>query len=55
MYVDLHIHTNNSDGQYSIEDILKKCEKAKLKIISITDHDSVQSYIKMSNNNFEQL
>ena len=42
--VDLHMHTNNSDGAYSTAELLKMCEEKELEIISITDHDSVQSY-----------
>lgn len=44
MLVDLHIHTNRSDGQYSTEEILKFCEEQNLEIISITDHDTTEPY-----------
>lgn len=42
--IDLHIHTNHSDGEFSVMEILEKAEKEKLDIISITDHDSIGAY-----------
>lgn len=42
--IDLHLHTNNSDGADSTEELLKKAEKLKLKYISITDHDSCHAH-----------
>ena len=42
--IDLHIHTTNSDGQYTTAEVLKMCEKAELELISITDHFSVGAY-----------
>jgi len=47
--VDLHMHTKNSDGTDTTEEILKKCEELKLDIISITDHDTCRSYDDMKN------
>ncbi|MBQ9012173.1 MAG: PHP domain-containing protein [Bacilli bacterium] len=46
MKVDLHVHTNNSDGDLSIEEVLKLAKKNDLKEISITDHDTI---IKLEN------
>lgn len=43
-YIDLHIHTSNSDGFYSPKEILQQCQALGLDTISITDHDTVQSY-----------
>lgn len=42
--IDLHIHTNNSDGFFSVKEVLDMAKKMGLSIISITDHDSVQAY-----------
>ncbi len=44
MLVDLHIHTNNSDGQYSTTEVLDFCKQKGLEIISITDHDTLDGY-----------
>lgn len=38
---DLHIHTNHSDGFYSPAKIVEKADEVGLKIISITDHDTL--------------
>lgn len=38
---DLHIHSNNSDGTDSIEDIIKKAAAVGVNYISLTDHDCV--------------
>lgn len=42
--IDLHIHTNNSDGTDSVEELLKKAQKLKLEYISLTDHDNCNGY-----------
>lgn len=36
--LDLHIHSNYTDGQNSIREIVKQAEKLKLRTIAITDH-----------------
>ena len=38
-YVDLHIHTNWSDGSDFVEDCIKKAAEEGLKAIAITDHN----------------
>lgn len=45
--IDLHIHTNNSDGTDTVEEILKKAESLKLEYIAITDHDNCLAYKEM--------
>lgn len=45
--IDLHIHTNYSDGTDTVMDILKKAEELKLEIISITDHDKVDAHLEI--------
>ena len=42
--VDLHIHSTESDGYDTPKEILEKAEKLKLKVISITDHETVNAY-----------
>jgi len=39
--VDLHIHSYISDGRFSPADIVRKAAGAGLKVIALTDHDSV--------------
>ncbi len=38
-FVDLHIHTNYSDGSYSPAEVVRMAHKIKLAAIAITDHD----------------
>lgn len=45
--VDLHIHTNASDGTWSVDELLEEIKKKDIKIFSITDHDTVQNIKKM--------
>lgn len=39
--VDLHIHTNHSDGHYTPKQIVDFAKRHELEIISITDHDNL--------------
>ena len=45
--IDLHIHTNNSDGTDTVEELLQKAQELKLEYISITDHDTCMAYKKL--------
>lgn len=40
-YIDLHLHTNFSDGTFSPEEVVEYAIKYGLTAISITDHDSI--------------
>ena len=42
--IDLHMHTTNSDGSDTPEELIKKCQQLDLEYISITDHDTCKSY-----------
>ncbi len=42
--IDIHIHTIYSDGDKTVEEVLKMCEAKKLEYISITDHDTCKQY-----------
>ncbi|MCI9063893.1 MAG: PHP domain-containing protein [Clostridia bacterium] len=48
--IDLHIHTNYSDGTDSLKELLQKAEIKKLEVISITDHDTIDSYYELEKN-----
>ncbi len=41
MNIDLHIHSRNSDGKFSVKEILKEAKKRKIQFLSITDHDCI--------------
>ena len=42
--VNLHIHTNVSDGISNFDDIILQAKKLNMKYISITDHNSMDGY-----------
>ncbi len=43
-FADLHLHTRLSDGELSVEDLIRLAKKKGLRCISITDHDNLDSY-----------
>ncbi len=45
--INLHMHTNNSDGVLTPIELLKKIEQNGIKIASITDHDNVNTYLSL--------
>lgn len=47
-YVDLHIHTTFSDGTSSVEEVVDTAAGKGLRAISVTDHDSVDAYPKVT-------
>jgi len=53
--IDLHMHTNNSDGSDTTEELLRKAEKLKLKYISITDHDNCKAHEEIRKLDVEKL
>ena len=42
--IDLHTHTNYSDGTWNLSRLLKEAEIGKIDILSITDHDTIDAY-----------
>ena len=45
--IDLHIHTNASDGTYTPAELLKKIQEAGIKIFAVTDHDTINGALEM--------
>ena len=52
--IDLHIHSNYSDGSDSYIEILKKAGKLNLECISITDHDNCRVYEQIEKDNIKK-
>lgn len=44
--IDLHVHTNASDGQYDVERIIEMASEKGIDTISIVDHDTVKAVEK---------
>ena len=47
--VNLHIHTNYSDGDADFLDIVEQAKSRNYKLISITDHNTVQGHVENPN------
>ncbi|HML46583.1 MAG TPA: PHP domain-containing protein [Clostridia bacterium] len=47
--IDLHIHSNYSDGTFSVFEILEKAQSANVTAISITDHNTIEAYHEIKN------
>jgi 3',5'-nucleoside bisphosphate phosphatase len=48
MNIDLHTHTNVSDGQLSPASLLQRAVSNGVEILSITDHDTVAAYKQLN-------
>ena len=40
--IDLHIHTNYSDGTFTPKEIVDLAKKNNMKVLSFTDHDTIK-------------
>ncbi len=49
MIVDLHIHSNISDGTDTPEEILELAKQANIRLFSITDHDDISGCLRLLN------
>ena len=45
--IDLHTHTKYSDGTDDIYQLLSNATKNNIRVLSITDHNSVDCYYEM--------
>ena len=48
MRIDLHIHSRNSDGKFSLKEILKEAKNRNIDLLSITDHDCIRCQTQAS-------
>ena len=44
--IDLHTHTNESDGTYTPEELITAAAGLRLEALAITDHDTLAGYEK---------
>lgn len=51
--IDLHCHSNFSDGAFSPRDLLEKAKALQVKLLALTDHDTLEGIkvLKEANNN----
>lgn len=52
---DLHIHSEFSDGEYSVQEIIRKLRDNEINIFSITDHDNLESISEVYKNDLSGL
>jgi predicted metal-dependent phosphoesterase TrpH len=48
MFVDLHLHTQFSDGTYTPEELAAQAKRHRLRAVALTDHDTVDGCARMS-------
>ena len=49
-YIDLHIHTNKSDGQFNPTEIINIAYETQTSFISICDHDAIEGIYELKSN-----
>lgn len=42
--VDLHVHSKNSDGTMSVEELINEAKKKKVSAFALTDHDTILGF-----------
>lgn len=47
--IDLHVHTNFSDGLFSPEEVLELAQDREYDVIAITDHDNIDGFLQVRN------
>lgn len=53
--IDLHTHTNYSDGTWEVSKLLEEAEKTGIEVLSITDHDTVKEYKELIGKGYNSL
>ena len=53
MKIDMHVHSNHSDGTKSIEELIDLARKIKLDGFALTDHDTIEGYYEFLDKNIE--
>lgn len=54
-YIDLHIHSINSDGFFSPSELISMADNNDTKLISISDHDSINGLKEFQSNLKEDM
>lgn len=53
--IDLHTHTNYSDGTWDLTILLLEANKAGVEVLSITDHDTLKAYEELGKISYKSL
>jgi predicted metal-dependent phosphoesterase TrpH len=46
MKIDLHIHSNYSDGNHPVEKLVKKIKRKRISVFALTDHDRADGWLE---------
>ena len=50
--IDLHTHTNYSDGTWDVKTLLKNANENGVELLAITDHDTVKAHLELKENDY---
>lgn len=53
--IDLHVHTINSDGDFTTLETLIEAQKQEIEVLSITDHNNINAYEDLKNLSVEEI
>lgn len=53
--IDLHTHTNYSDGTWNLRKLLEEAEKTNIEVLSITDHNTINCYKELEKINIKDI
>ena len=53
--IDLHIHSNCSDGSSTVQEILEEANRKSLSLLSISDHDVIDAYEQLKIENVRNI
>ena len=53
--IDLHTHTNYSDGTWSVEKLLKEAQQTGVEMLAITDHDTVKAHLELKEKDYSKI
>lgn len=53
--IDLHVHTNNSDGEHTLDEVIEKAINNNVGIIAITDHDNIDGLASIENKHYPNI
>jgi predicted metal-dependent phosphoesterase TrpH len=54
-YIDLHMHSKYSDGEFDIKNLLEKIKDKDVDTFSVTDHDSIDSVLEVEHFELDNL
>ncbi len=54
-YIDMHVHTNKSDGMFSCNEVVDMAHENNTEILAITDHDTINGINMFQNCLYEDM